>query len=417
MTPVLAAVVAAAGLLAPGPGAPPDVPPAPDAAALAALPAGPGAVPGAVPVGSCPAGVAPAGPGLDATSSDPVPGGGAGQTVAVIDTGVAPHPRLAGRVVDGGDFVAGTRGTTDCDGHGTAVAGVLAASPAPTDLLVGAAPAVRVVAVRQTSAWYRSPAGAGVGDTAGLARAVRHASSIPGVGVLTVALAACLPPTQARTPAVGALHAAVRDATDRGVVVVAAAGNTDGGCGPGTVPVPGWFDDDVLTVGALTGTGAPDPSSRAGPWVDVAAPGRAPVSLDARSAGLTTALTRPGASPSPLAGTSLAVPRVAAVAVALRQRFPGVPAREVAARIVRSAAPVAGLVAGRRSDAVGWGAVDAVAALDGGPPRTGPGVAPPAPARSGGAGGAAAAWTVGALAAAGGALVVVSRGWRRRRRR
>jgi membrane-anchored mycosin MYCP len=41
----------------------------------------------------------------------------------VIDTGVAPHPRLAGRLVGLGDFLAGGDGLDDCDGHGTAVAG------------------------------------------------------------------------------------------------------------------------------------------------------------------------------------------------------------------------------------------------------------------------------------------------------
>ncbi|MGE0214997.1 MAG: type VII secretion-associated serine protease, partial [Mycolicibacterium sp.] len=44
----------------------------------------------------------------------------AGQTVAVIDTGVARHRRLP-HLVPGGDYVWTQDGTADCDGHGTLV--------------------------------------------------------------------------------------------------------------------------------------------------------------------------------------------------------------------------------------------------------------------------------------------------------
>ncbi|MGH3934995.1 MAG: hypothetical protein ACRDS1_08475, partial [Pseudonocardiaceae bacterium] len=47
---------------------------------------------------------------------------GRGQRVAVIDSGVQPHPRLAGRMIDGGDYIENRSGLFDCDGHGTAVA-------------------------------------------------------------------------------------------------------------------------------------------------------------------------------------------------------------------------------------------------------------------------------------------------------
>ena len=53
---------------------------------------------------------------------------GAGQTVAVIDTGVARH-RLLPRLVPGGDYVYTADGTDDCDGHGTVVAGIIGAEP------------------------------------------------------------------------------------------------------------------------------------------------------------------------------------------------------------------------------------------------------------------------------------------------
>ncbi|MBY0440815.1 MAG: type VII secretion-associated serine protease mycosin [Mycobacteriaceae bacterium] len=57
-------------------------------------------------------------------------GRGAGVKVAVIDTGVSPHPRLPD-LVGGGDYVvAGGDGLSDCDAHGTIVASLIAAAPA-----------------------------------------------------------------------------------------------------------------------------------------------------------------------------------------------------------------------------------------------------------------------------------------------
>src|SRR5690242_7908715 len=47
---------------------------------------------------------------------------GAGQRVAVIDTGVVPNPRLP-RLQPGGDYVSSSDGLVDCDAHGTLVAG------------------------------------------------------------------------------------------------------------------------------------------------------------------------------------------------------------------------------------------------------------------------------------------------------
>lgn len=56
-------------------------------------------------------------------------GGGAGIEVAVIDSGVYPHPEFASRIRAQGDFTgAGSDGTIDGSGHGTAVAGIIAGS-------------------------------------------------------------------------------------------------------------------------------------------------------------------------------------------------------------------------------------------------------------------------------------------------
>jgi membrane-anchored mycosin MYCP len=356
----------------------PPTPPPPDPAALAALPATPGALPGLRPRGPCPAGVTPEGFAALTPEPDAVPGADArGVTVAVVDSGVAAHPRLSGGVLDGGDFVAGRSATDDCDGHGTAVAGVVAAVPGADDGVTGVAPRARVLAVRADSAWSATAGAASAGDEATLARAVRAAATRPGVGVLTLAVAACRPAASlvgGTDPALGALRAAVHDAAARGIVVVAAAGNVGPACPVNdpaqarervtTVPAPGWFDDDVLTVGALDPAGHPDPASLAGPWVDLAAPGDVPAALDAHSGGLTTDLTLPGSAPGPVTGTSFAAARVAGAAALLRARFPALPAGAIVARLVDTAAPVAGAGAGR-DPVVGAGALDVRAALAG----------------------------------------------------
>ncbi|MDT5150860.1 MAG: rane-anchored mycosin [Mycobacterium sp.] len=63
---------------------------------------------------------------------------GAGQKVAVIDTGVSRHPRLPA-LEGGGDYVSSTDGLVDGDAHGTLGAGLIAARPSPGDAFAGVA--------------------------------------------------------------------------------------------------------------------------------------------------------------------------------------------------------------------------------------------------------------------------------------
>lgn len=299
---------------------------------------------------------------------------GRGQTVAVIDSGIAPHPRLAGRLADGGDYIEGRTALVDCDGHGTPVAGIIAASRDPATGFVGVAPDANLLSIRQGSGSYETrvlnlQTGREdtriAGDTTSMARAVVRAVQ-QGATVVNISEAACFPVSQARQLGAADLQAAVRFAADSNVVVVVAAANESEDCNQNpegqvsTISAPGWFDDDVLTVAATDETGGPADFSINGPWVDVAAPGTGIVSLDAASSGLASAnLTADG--PAPIQGTSFSAPYVSGLAALVRERFPQLSARQVMERIQQTAQHTAG--PGGRDQALGFGMIDPVAAL------------------------------------------------------
>lgn len=304
---------------------------------------------------------------------------GAGQKVAVIDTGVNRHPRLP-RLQAGGDYVSDTDGTVDCDGHGTLVAGIIGGQPAPGDAFSGVAPDAEILAIRQLSLAYEkkdnnnrdapgkiSPEGYGTVFT--LAGAVVRAVDM-GATVINISEVAC---TQAGLDtADGTLGAAVKYAFDRNVVVVAAAGNlqSDGACrsqnsGSGwgavsTVASPAWFSPYVLAVGSVDPTGQVSELSLNGPWVQVAAIGRDIVSLDSKpgATGLVNGVQTTEGIRS-VEGTSFAAPYVAGLAALVRSRFPELTAGQVMDRITRTAhGPGTG-----RDDRIGHGLIDPLAAL------------------------------------------------------
>ena len=120
---------------------------------------------------------------------------GAGQTVAVIDTGVGRH-RLLPHLVPGGDYVFSGDGTDDCDGHGTIVAGIVGASEARPGAVGfrGVAPDVTIIGIRQSSVKF-APAGRsapGFGNVDTLAMAVRTAADM-GATVINISSIACIP--------------------------------------------------------------------------------------------------------------------------------------------------------------------------------------------------------------------------------
>jgi membrane-anchored mycosin MYCP len=283
--------------------------------------------------------------------------------------------------------VSNTDGLQDCDAHGTLVAGIIAAAPAPEDSFAGVAPDATILSIRQNSAAF-GPAGFGAnpsddpnavspgyGNTQTLALAITRAVDL-GATVINLSEVACAPVGSGLDDA--ALGRAVRYAFERNVVVVAAAGNfnSQGMCNTqntmadpnrpletgwdtvATIASPAWFDDYVLTVGAVTTSAAPADFSLHGPWVAAAAPGERITSLDANGPGLINAqLGQDGMVP--LNGTSFAAPFVSGLVALIRSRFPEMSAGQVMDLVKRTArTPGDG-----PNLATGYGVVDPVAAL------------------------------------------------------
>jgi membrane-anchored mycosin MYCP len=314
-------------------------------------------------------------------------GRGDGQTVAVIDTGVRPGPRLP-NVEAGGDFVESTDGLTDCDGHGTLVAGLIAGQPG-NDGFSGVAPGARLISIRSTSARY-APRNSGTDpatartalDVQTLARAIVRAADL-GARIINVSAVTCL--AAGKTLEQHELGAALRyAAVDKDVVIVAAAGNNRAGLNAGSacpsnplsdpgrpddprnwagvtsVSIPSWWQPYVLSVGALTADGRPSAFTMAGPWVGIAAPGENVASVgNADGGGLANALPNDQGDLFGLNGTSYAAAYVSGVAALVRSRFPALTAAQVVRRLTASAHGAAR----SPSNLVGAGIVDPVAAL------------------------------------------------------
>ncbi|MEV6427526.1 type VII secretion-associated serine protease mycosin [Nocardia sp. NPDC051463] len=306
---------------------------------------------------------------------------GAGVTVAVIDTGVSPHPRLP-NLIGGGDYIAaGGDGLSDCDAHGTLIAGIIGARPDAADGFTGVAPDARIISIRNYSGAFGpdrvsiEPDALMATKIRTLARAIVHAANL-GAGVITVSLPICVKvdkqPNQSELAA--AIGYAVRI---RGSLIVAGAGGgSSGDCGSNpdmdwtrpedvrnwkyvhTISTPGWFAPEVLTVGYTTATGAPMNDSMSGPWVSVGAPGTGIESLGPAGDGLINGIGEPNKL-VPVGGSSFAAAYVSGVAALLRSRFPNETPGEISARLQASAhRPARGI-----DNVIGAGIIDPMVAL------------------------------------------------------
>jgi serine protease len=301
---------------------------------------------------------------------------GAGQVVAVVDTGITSHVDLDANVLDGYDMIADQATSGDNDGrdadatdpgdrsadnqcgdevpgdpfsswHGTHVAGIIAAVTNNGVGMAGAAPGAKILPVR-----VLGPCG---GQTSDTADAILWASGAPVPGtplnlhparVINLSLGATEPCSQT-------LQDAIATATARGSVVVAAAGNEMAQASNSTPA----NCQNVISVAASGRSGALAPYSNFGPGVDITAPGgdMTPTTdedpgsgfpngiLSTENDGETTATEGPGTNYYWSEGTSFAAPHVsAAAALLVAQMGPTATPAAVEARLKRTARPITG---------------------------------------------------------------------------
>ena len=268
---------------------------------------------------------------------------GSGVVVAVVDSGVAANnihfPK--GSVLPGKSFVGGAA-TTDESGHGTAIAGAIAARDiGEKSGVVGIAPAATILPVKITG-----------GQDGGDEEQQRSANLAPGIAYAVAAGAdvinLSLSTTANRADVRGAVAAAVR----AGVIVVASGGNReqaadakDGLRYPAAYP-------GVIGVAATNGADVVTANSIRGPQVDLSAPGDNVISTF-RSWGDCVFSQEQQSS-------SYATAYVAGAAALLRQKLPKASAAVIAHRLEATASRGSRTV---RNDAAGWGVVQPYEAM------------------------------------------------------
>lgn len=206
---------------------------------------------------------------------------GAGVTAYIIDTGILTnHSEFGNRATSGYDAVDGALPATDCNGHGTHVAGTVGGAT------YGVAKGVSLVAVRVLDC-------AGSGTTTGVIAGVDWVTSnhTTGAAVANMSLGGGLST---------ALDTAVANSIADGVTYAIAAGNSNrDACkySPARVPT-------AITVGATTNTDARASYSNYGACLDIFAPGSS----------ITSAWYTSTTATNTISGTSMATPHVAGAA-------------------------------------------------------------------------------------------------------
>lgn len=176
---------------------------------------------------------------------------GAGVRIYIVDTGVdASHPDFGSRVVDGFDAFGENLDQTDCQGHGTHVAGIAAGN------YFGVAKAATIVPVRVLNC-------SGLGNTTTLTAGIDWILDNNPAGVPAIVNMSLGGPKDVL------VNTAVGKLIDAGIVVTVAAGNSNvDACtfSPASA-------DGVIAVGSITETDAKSAFSNWGGCVDIFAPG------------------------------------------------------------------------------------------------------------------------------------------------
>ena len=251
--------------------------------------------------------------------------------IAVIDSEIdAAHPDLEGAVTQRYDAV----GAPDKPHpHGTGMAGAIAAR----QRLLGTAPAARILAVHAFSTSVATPESTTFNILKGINWAVGQ-----GTRVINMSFAGPKDPS---------LERALKAASDRNTVLIAAAGNA----GPKSPPLYPGADPNVIAVTATDIDNKLFPGANRGKYISVAAPG---VDILVPAPENTYQITT---------GTSVAAAEVSGIVALLLERNPKLTPADIR-RILTSSARRLG--AGERDDNFGSGLVDPLKALQLAIPRT-----------------------------------------------
>ncbi len=244
---------------------------------------------------------------IDAPEAWAISRGSSDVTVAVIDTGVDyTHPDLAANYGGGDDFVSGDGDPMDDHGHGTHVAGTIAASmnnptgtPGAAEGVVGVAPNARILA-------YKVCRSDGTCDDFAIQQAIARAVT-DGANIINMSLG--------ESEYSQSLNDAVQAAWNAGLVIVAGAGN-DGT----TVPFYPAAFDNVISVAAFDEDHRRPSFSNYGSWVDISAPGN--VIMSTYPVAACGSSTTPGDTGCYTwnTGTSMATPHVSGAAALVWSR-------------------------------------------------------------------------------------------------
>ncbi|MBW3626393.1 MAG: S8 family serine peptidase [Actinobacteria bacterium] len=280
---------------------------------------------------------------------------GSGVTAYVIDTGVrATHVDFGGRVADGYTAIADGYGTSDCNGHGTHVAGTVAGAT------YGAAKEVVVVPVRVLGC-------DGSGTVSGVIAGIDWVTSHHPAGAAAVANMSL------GGGASSSLDTAVRNSIADGVTYTVAAGNDDAdACTRSPARV-----GEALTVAASTSSDARASFSNWGSCVDLFAPG-ASVTSSHHSSDTATAT---------MSGTSMAAPHVAGIAAVHLSAAPTSDPATVSSTVL------GGATSGVVSDAAGSPNLLAFSRVDADAPVATAPATPAAPTAAGGKRAISVSWT------------------------
>jgi subtilisin family serine protease len=230
---------------------------------------------------------------------------GSGVTAYIIDTGIlASHNEFGGRVGSGYTAINDGRGTSDCNGHGTHVAGTVGGTT------YGVAKQVTLRPVRVLNCQ-------GSGTTSGVIAGVdwvtgNHSAGAPAVANMSLGGGVS-----------SALDTAVNNSIADGVTYAVAAGNeSTNACNGSPSRVAA-----ALTVGSTTSSDARSSFSNYGSCLDLFAPGSS----------ITSAWHTSSSATNTISGTSMATPHVAGVAALYLQGSPGASPSTVSNAIVSSA--------------------------------------------------------------------------------